>query len=126
VPLGLVIGLLHHLQVQRQRGLRIQAQQLLFTEQMAVRRSRRIEIGEQAAQQRQGVAQGLASIMGLTVGPQQSRQFAAGMQAAFNCHVEQQGLRLAQGKGEAAAVMIHFGRAEHGQTEQTHGRSPFG
>jgi len=38
------------------------------------------------------------------------------MHAAFDRQVEQQGLRLMQGKAEAAAVMKHFGRAEHAQT----------
>jgi len=38
------------------------------------------------------------------------------MHASFDRQVEQQGLRLAQGKGEAAAVMKYFGCAEHGQT----------
>jgi len=38
------------------------------------------------------------------------------MHAAFDRQVEQQGLRLAQGKGETASVMKHFGRAEDGQT----------
>ena len=114
-PLGLVPGLLHHIEIQLQRGMRIQAKQLMFTEQMTVRRSRRIKIGEQAAQQRQGVAQGRARTLGLTVGPQQGGQFATGMQAAFDRQVEQQGLRLAQGKAQAPAVMIHFGWAEHVQ-----------
>jgi hypothetical protein len=36
------------------------------------------------------------------------------MQAPFDRQVEQQGLRLAQGKREAAAIMKHFGRAEYG------------
>ncbi len=73
-------------------------------------------VGEQTAQQHQGVAQGGAGIVGLTVGPQEGRQFAAGVHAPFDCQVEQQGLGLAQGKGEAAFVMHHFGRAEYGQT----------
>ncbi len=81
-----------------------------------MRRSRRIEIGEQAAQQRQGIAQGRASSVGLTVGPQKGRQLAAGMQASFDRQVEQQSLRLAQGKGEAAFIMKHFRSAEYGQT----------
>ena len=113
--MGLLIGLLHHVEVQLVGGMRVQAKQLMFTEQMAMRRSRRIKIGEQAAQQRQGVTQGRARTLGLTVGPQQGGQFATGMQAAFDRQVEQQGLRLAQGKAEAAAIMIHFGRAEHVQ-----------
>ena len=54
--------------------------------------------------------------MGLTVRPQQGGQFATRMHAAFDCQVEQQGQRLAQGKGEATAVMKHFWWAEHGQT----------
>ena len=70
VPLGLLVGLLHHLQVQRERGLRVQAEQILFSEQMAVR-SR--GVGEQAAQQRDGVAQGLARISGIAVGPEEGR-----------------------------------------------------
>src|SRR5438876_11498434 len=59
-------------------------------------------IGEQAAQQRDGVAQGLTRISRLAVGPQQSSELAAGMHAPFDRQVEQQSLRLAQGKGEAA------------------------
>ncbi|OLD84402.1 MAG: hypothetical protein AUF64_01825 [Chloroflexi bacterium 13_1_20CM_54_36] len=109
-------GLLHHIEIQLQRGMRIQAKQLMFTEQMTVRRSRRIKIGEQAAQQRQGVAQGRARTLGLTVGPQQGGQFAAGMHAALDRQVEQQGLRLAQGKGEAMVMMKHFWGAEHAHT----------
>jgi len=58
----------------------------------------------------------LGLLRGLTVRPEQGGQFAAGMHAAFDRQVEQQGLRLAQGKREAAAVMKHFGRPEHGQT----------
>jgi len=34
-------------------------------------------------------------------------------QAAFDRQIEQQGLRLAQGKAQAALVMKHFGRTEH-------------
>jgi hypothetical protein len=114
VPLGLPVGVLHDVQVQLEGSLRVQAEQMLFSKQMAVRRSRRIEIGEQVAQQGQGVAQGLARIVGLTVGPQQGRQFAAGVHAPFDRQVEQQSLCLAQGKHEATAVMHLFGRAEHG------------
>jgi hypothetical protein len=73
-----------------------------------------VGVGEQAAQQPQGIAQGPARIGGLTVRPEQGGQFAAGMHAAFDRQVEQQRLCLAQGKAEAAAVMIHFRRAEHG------------
>ena len=66
-PPGLLVGLLHHIQVQFEGGMRVQAEQVLFSKQMAVR-SR--GIGEQAAQQRDGVAQGLARIGRLAVGPQ--------------------------------------------------------
>ena len=38
------------------------------------------------------------------------------MHASFDGQVKQQGLRLVQGKAEAAAVMHHLGRAEYGQT----------
>ena len=88
-PPGLLVGLLHHLQVQFERGMRVQAQQLLFSKQMAVR-SRR-GVGEEAAQQGEGIAQDGAGIVGLTVGPQQSRQLAAEVHAAFDGQVEQQG-----------------------------------
>jgi len=108
-----VIGLLHDVEVQFKGGMRVQAEEILLTEQMAVRGSRGVRGGEQAAQQRQGVAQGGARSMGLTVRPQQGREFAARVHTPFDRQVEQQGLRLAQGKREAAAVMIHFGRAEH-------------
>ncbi len=47
-PLDLFPGLLHHLQVQFQRSLRVQAEGILLTEQMAVRNRRGIE---QTAQQ---------------------------------------------------------------------------
>jgi hypothetical protein len=36
------------------------------------------------------------------------------VQAAFDRQVEQHGVHLAQGKGETAAVMKDFWRAEHG------------
>ncbi len=88
----------------------------MLNEQVAVLGRRGVGIGEQAAQQGKGVAQVLARIGGLTVGPQQRRQLAPRMQAPLHRQVEQQGLRLAQGKGEAAAVMHHFRWAEHGQT----------
>jgi hypothetical protein len=52
--------------------------------------------------------------MGLTVGPQEGSQFAAGMQAPFDREVEQQSQCLAQGKREATFVMNHFWSAEHG------------
>jgi len=114
-PLGRCISLLHHLQVQRERRLRVQAEEILFGEQMAGR-SRGVGIGQQAAQQRDGIAQGLARLSWLAVGPQQSSELAARMHAPFDGQVEQQGLRLAQGKGEAAPFMKDFGRAEHVQT----------
>jgi hypothetical protein len=113
--LGLFPGLLHHIEIQLQRGTRIQAKQLMLTEQVAVRSRRGVGVGEQAAQQGNSVAQVLTRIGGLTVGPQQRRQLAARMQAPLHHQVEQQGLRLAQGKAEAAAVMHHFRWAEHGQ-----------
>jgi hypothetical protein len=37
------------------------------------------------------------------------------MHASFDRQVEQQGLRLAQGKAEADFVVKHFGWAEYGQ-----------
>src|SRR5205085_8769023 len=90
-PLGLVIGLLHDIEVQFKRGLRVQAEAILFGKQMAVRGSRGVGGSEQAAQQRQGVAQGGACSVGLTVRPQQGRQFAARVQTPFDRQVEQQG-----------------------------------
>src|SRR5260370_27151166 len=63
-------GLLHYLQVQLQWGLRVQAEQLMLTEQMAVLGS---SVVEQAAQQRKGVAQGGARIVEFAIGPQQRR-----------------------------------------------------
>jgi hypothetical protein len=114
--LGLVPGALHHVQVQFAGSLRVQAEQLTLTYQMAVLGRRSGRRGEQVAQQGKGVAQGLTSNLGLTVRPQQGGQFAAGMHAPLNGQVEQQSLRLAQRKGEAAFIMKHFGRAKHGQT----------
>ena len=114
--MDLLIGLLHHLEIQLEGGLPVQANQVTLTAQMAVRVSRGgVGVGEQVAQQGNGVAQGRARSVGLTVGPQQSSQIAAGMHAAFNCQVEQQSLRLAQGKREAAFVMKHFWRSEYCQ-----------
>jgi hypothetical protein len=115
-PLGRCVSLLHHVQVQFQWSLRVQAEQLMRTVQMAVPARRGVVVSEQAAQQGQGIAQGRARIVGLAVGPQQGGELAAGMQTAFDRQVEQQGLRLAQGKREVAAIMNHCGRAEHGQT----------
>ncbi len=89
---------------------------MLLTEQMAVLGSSGVGVGQQAAQQGESVAQGGAPIRGVAVGPQEGSQLAARVQATFDGQVEQQGLRLAQGKGEATAVMKHFGRAEYGQT----------
>ncbi|MFL5592347.1 MAG: hypothetical protein ACJ8DI_32515 [Ktedonobacteraceae bacterium] len=106
---------MYHLQIQLDGRLRVQAEQVTRTQQMAVRGSRGVGVGEQRAQQGQGVAQGGARSGGRTVGPEEGRQFAAGVQAPFDRQVEQQGLCLVQGKGEAAAFMHHFGRAEHGQ-----------
>jgi len=68
------------------------------------------------AQQCNGVAQGSASFVGLTIVPEERIQGAPGMHAPFDCQVEQQGLRFAQGKRKAASAMKHFGSAEHGQT----------
>ncbi len=113
-PQGLLPGLLHHVEVQLEGSLRGQAEQLTRTQQMAVRS--RQGVGERATQQRQGVAQGPARIGWLAVGPQQRGELAAGVQALLDRQVEQQGLRLAQGKAEAGFVMKDFGRAEHGQT----------
>ena len=70
----------------------------MLTEQMAVLGRRGVGVSEQAAQQGKGVAQRLASDIGLTVGPQERSQFAAGMHAPFDRQVEQQGLALRKGK----------------------------
>ncbi len=112
--LGRGVGLLHHHQVQLERHLRVQTDQISLTEQMGVLSRSGVGVGEQAAQQPKGIAQGPARIRRIAVGPQQGGELAAGMHAPFDRQVEQQGLRLAQGKREAAAVMIHFGWAEHG------------
>ena len=87
-PLGLLPGLLHHIEIQLQRGMRIQAKELMFTEQMTVRRSRGIGTREQVTQQCQGIAQAFESIGRLTVGPEQGGQLAAGMHAAFDRQVK--------------------------------------
>ena len=71
-PPGLLVGLLHHVQVQFEGGMQVQAEQVTFTAQMAVPGKRGFVIAEQAAQQRQGVAQGRTSIVGFAVGPQES------------------------------------------------------
>ncbi len=113
--LGCCGGLVHHRQVQLERCLRVQADELTLTEQVGVLSRSGVGVGEQAAQQGKGVAQGRARSMGLAVRPQQGGQFATGMHAAFDRQVDQQAQRLAQGKAEAAAVMKHFGWAEHGQ-----------
>ncbi len=77
---------------------------------------RGIWIAEQATQQRNGVTQGGASFVRLTVRPQECVQLAPLMHTPLDRQVEQQGLRFAQGKGEAVAVMKGFGRAKHVQT----------
>ncbi len=116
VPLGRSVGLLHHVEVQLAGGVPVQADQVTLMAQMAVRGRGGVGVVEQAAQQHKGVAQGGARRGGRTIGPEEGRQFAARVHAPFDCQVEQQGLGLAQGKGEAAFVMHHFGRAEYGQT----------
>ena len=73
-------------------------------------------IAEQATQQRNGVPQGGAGFVRLTVGPQECVQLAPLMHAPLDRQVEQQGLRFAQGKGEAVTIMKDFGRAEYVQT----------
>src|SRR5258708_35178805 len=81
-------------------------------------------IAEQATQQRNGVPQGGASFVRLTVGPQERVQLAPLMHAPLDRQVEQQGLRFAQGKGEAVVATKNIGGAEHRQTEQTQDKSP--
>ncbi len=81
-----------------------------------MRDRRGVRVGEQAAQQRNSVAQGSACIVGLTVRPQERGELATGMQTSFDRQVEQQSLRLAQGEGEAAFVVKDFWWAEHGQS----------
>src|SRR5258707_15719899 len=85
--------------------MRVQAKHLMLNEQMAVLGRRSVGVSEQAPQQRKGGAQTRTSSVGLTIGPKEGSQLAAGMHAAFDRQVEQQGLRLAQGKGEAVAGM---------------------
>ncbi len=87
-PPGFFPGLLHQIEIQLEWGLRVQAKQLTFAEQMTVLSRSSIGIGEQAAQQGQSVAQGGASIVGFTSGPQQRRQLAARMQPPFDRQVE--------------------------------------
>src|SRR5258708_9903239 len=82
-------------------------------------------IAEQATQQRNGVTQGSASFVRLTVRPQERVQLAPLMHAPLNRQVEQQGLRFAQGKGEAGGGMKDFGWGAHAQTLQTHWRVAF-
>jgi hypothetical protein len=110
--LGLFEGQLHHVEVPFQRSLRVQTEQLLFSKQMG----RRVGVVEQAAQQGQGVAQGGSCLMGSTIRPQQGSELAPWVHAPFDRQIEQQGLRLAQGKAEAVAVVKDFWWAEHGQT----------
>ncbi len=83
---------------------------------MAVRGSSGVGVGEQSAQQGKGIAQGRSCSVGLTIGPQEGRQLAAGVHAPFDRQIEQQSLGFAQGKREAATIIQNFGGAEHGQT----------
>ncbi len=43
-----LVGLLHHVQVHLQRDMRVQAEQLMLTQQMAVRGRRGVGVSEQA------------------------------------------------------------------------------
>src|SRR5260370_40370701 len=54
--LGFFPGLLYHIEIQLQRDLRVQAQQLMLTGQMAAYSRGVAALPEQAAQQRKGVA----------------------------------------------------------------------
>jgi hypothetical protein len=98
--------------------MRIQAEQVMRADQMRMvgGRGRGCRVVEQVAQERYGVAQSGTRLVGLAVGPEEGIQLAPLMQATFDGQVEQQRLRFAQGKAEAAAVMKHFGSAEHRQT----------
>src|SRR5947207_15181870 len=55
-----------------------------------------------------GVEQGSANFVGLTIGPEERIQVAPGMHAAFDCQVKQQGLRFAQGKRKADRLLYRF------------------
>jgi hypothetical protein len=88
-PLGLLVGLLHDVQVQFKGDMRVQAEQILFSKQMAVRGRGGVGVGEQAAQQHESIAQGGAGSAGLTIGPQEGRQFAAGVHTPFDRQIEQ-------------------------------------
>src|SRR5260221_41374 len=94
----------------------IQAEQVARTLQIAVLGSRGVRVDEESAQGYKSGAQGGAPLLGPTVRPQEGGQLAAGVHAAFDRQVEQQGLGLAQGKGEAAAITKYFWWAEHGQS----------
>src|SRR5260221_5847346 len=113
---GLVVRLVQHVQIQFQWSLWIQAKQVARTLQMAVLGSRGVRVDEESAQGYKSAAQGGAPLLGPTVRPQEGGQLAAGVHAAFDRQVEQQGLGLAQGKGEAAAITKYFWWAEHGQS----------
>src|SRR6266700_904585 len=108
MQLRLLPGVLHHVQTQ--------AECILLTEQMAGLGSGGVEGDEESAQRHEGVAQGGASRLGPAVGPQEGGQLAAGVHTAFNRQVKQQGLRLAQVKGEASAIKKYLWWAEHGQS----------
>jgi hypothetical protein len=110
-------GLLHHIQVELEWGVWIQAKQVVRAEQMRMvgGRGRGRRVVEQVAQEGYGVAQRGARFVWLTVWPEEGIQLAPLMQAPFDGQVEQQRLRFAQGKAEAAAVMKHFGSPEHRQ-----------
>ena len=111
----LLVHLLHHVQVQFEGGLWVQAEQVALTEeQMAVLGSRGLGGDEESAQGDERVAQGDAPLWWPAVWPQEGGQLAAGVYTTFDRQVEQQGLGLAQGKGEAAAVMKYLWWAEHG------------
>ena len=55
-PLGLLPGVLHHVQVQFLVGLLVQADQVTLKEQVAVLSRRGAGVGEQATQQRKAIA----------------------------------------------------------------------
>jgi len=97
--------------------VRVQAEQIMQTQQMGMGGRRGLWIAKQATQQRNGVAQGGASFARLTIGPQERVQLAPLMHAPLDRQVEQQGLRFAQGKGEAVAVIDHSLVIDHGWRE---------
>jgi hypothetical protein len=106
--LGLFVGLLHHVGVQDE--------QLTLTAQ-----SRWVcGAGEASASRLRSSKMALRKVVrasgGSLSGHKNTASLLRGCIPPFDCQVEQQGLRLAQGKREAAAVMKYFGIARYSKT----------